>query len=258
MRQMINSRFDLAQYCLRKLGAPVIKINVSEQQIDDRINDALDMFLQFHMDGSYREVIVKELTQEDIDNKKIILPDTILSVLSVHYKTDPSSSSSSNPGNLQMQTYFSDLVKSTYAGAFSSNSLSNYVVAQSWLGVMGSLLPNGLTRVTTYKIYQDELIIPDMKWNKVEPGFLIGMECYVYNDPDEVGKVFNDYWLKQYATALIKLQWGNNISKYSNIPMPGGGTLNGESIIAQAQQEVSDLELKLRDNFSMPILPFMA
>lgn len=258
MRQHINSRFDLAQYCLRKLGAPVIKINISEQQIDDRINDALDMFLQFHMDGSYREVVVKELTQEDIDAKKIILPDTILSVLSVHYKTDPNSTSVNNTGNLQMQSYFSDLIKSTYAGAFSSSSLSNYAVAQSWLGVMGTLLPNGLTRVSTYKIYQDELILPDMKWNNVEPGFLIGMECYVYNDPDSVGQVFNDYWLKQYATALIKLQWGNNISKYSNIPLPGGGVLNGEAIMSQAQQEVSDLELKLRDNFSMPILPFMA
>lgn len=258
MKHFIASRFDLAQYCLRKLGAPVIKINITEQQIDDRINDALDMFLQFHMDGSYREIIAHEITQSDIDLKKVILPYNVLSVLSVYFKTDASSTSMSNPGNLQMQTYFSDLIKSTYAGAFSSSSLSNYVVAQSWLGVMGTLLPNGLTRVTTYKLYQNELIIPDMNWNKIEPGFLIGLECYVYNDPDSVGTVFNDYWLKQYATALIKLQWGNNIGKYNGIPLPGGGQLNGEAIIAQAQQEVSDLELKLRDNFSMPILPFMA
>ena len=110
MRQHINSRFDLAQYCLRKLGAPVIRINITEQQIDDRINDALDMFLQFHMDGSYRQVHVHTLTNEDIDNKKIILPNTIMSVLAVYLKTDPSSNSISSSSNLQMQAYFSDLI----------------------------------------------------------------------------------------------------------------------------------------------------
>ena len=261
MRQQICSRFDLVQYCLRKLGAPVIKINVTEQQIDDRINDALDMFLQFHMDGSYREVIVHNVTDEDIERKKIILQDEILSVLSVHLKTDPSSSSgAASSGNLQMQSYFSDLIKNTYSGSIggSSASLGNYAISQSYLGVMGNILPTGITRVTNYKVYQNELTIPDINWNKVEPGLMIGLECYVYNDPDSVGKVYNDYWLKQYATALIRLQWGNNLSKYQSVSLPGGVTLNGEAIVTQAQQEISDLEMKLRDQFSLPIMPFMS
>jgi hypothetical protein len=88
-------------------------------------------------------------------------------------------------------------------------------------------------------------------------GDLVGMDSYQFTDPDEVGKVFNDYWLKQYATALIKLQWANNINKFSNINMLGGGTLNGESLLIQAQQEIADLEQKLQNEYSYPIMPFM-
>ena len=93
---------------------------------------------------------------------------------------------------------------------------------------------------------------------QAKEGDMIGLDAYVFKDPDEVGKVFNDYWLKQYTCALIKLNWGNNISKFSNIALPGGGTLNGESLLLQAQQEISDLELKLQNQYSLPISPFMA
>ena len=255
MRQHINSRFDLAQYCLRKLGAPVIRINITEQQIDDRINDALDMFLQFHMDGSYRQVHVHTLTEEDIERKKIILPNTIMSVLAVYLKTDPSSNSISSSSNLQMQAYFSDLIMQTYN---TQGSIANYALSQSYFGTLNSVMPNGLTRVTSYNIYSNELSIPDFKWKQAKEGDMIGLDAYVFKDPDEVGKVFNDYWLKQYTCALIKLQWANNISKFSNIALPGGGTLNGESLLLQAQQEISDLELKLQNQYSLPISPFMA
>lgn len=255
MRQHINSRFDLAQYCLRKLGAPVIRINITEQQIDDRINDALDMFLQFHMDGSYRQVHVHTLTEEDIERKKIILPNTIMSVLAVYLKTDPSSNSISSSSNLQMQAYFSDLIMQTYN---TQGSIANYALSQSYFGTLNSVMPNGLTRVTSYNIYSNELSIPDFKWKQAKEGDMIGLDAYVFKDPDEVGRVFNDYWLKQYTCALIKLNWGNNISKFSNITLPGGGTLNGEAIILQAQQEISDLELKLQNQYSLPISPFMA
>ena len=254
MRQHINSRFDLAQYCLRKLGAPVIRINVTEQQIDDRINDALDMFLQFHMDGSYRQVHVHTLTQEDIDRKKIILPETIMSILAVYLRTDPSSNSMGSGNNLQMQAYFSDMIMQTYN---TKGNISNYAISQSYFGVFNSIMPNGLTRVTSYNIYSNELSIPDFKWGKAKVGDLIGLDAYLFKDPDEVGRVFNDYWLKQYTTALLKLQWANNISKFSNIALPGGGTLNGESLLLQAQQEISDLELKLQNQYSYPISPFM-
>lgn len=253
MRQQINSRFDLVQYCLRKLGAPIIRINITEQQIDDRINDALDMFLQFHMDGSYRGVYVHNLTQEDIDAKKISLPETIMSVIDVYLTTDPSMNSMTAGNNLQMQAYFSDLISRTYT----QGDISSYTVTQSYFSTLQKMMPNSISRVTSYHIYENTLTIPDMKWKTAKPGMLIGLDCYKFTDPDEVGKVFNDYWLKQYATALIKLQWSNNISKFTNIALPGGGTLNGDQLMQSAMQEISDLELKLQNQFSLPILPFM-
>lgn len=253
MRQRINSRFELAQYCLRTLGAPIIRINITEEQIDDRINDALDMFLQFHMDGSYREVHVHTLTQGDIDLQKVILPDNILSVLSVYLQSDPTSGSLNNVGNLQMNAYFSDMIAQTY----NRGDISSYNITQSYFGTINASLPNGLKRLSSYRVYENELTIPNFKWNNMKPGQLVGLDCYQFDEPDAVGKVFNDYWLKQYSTALIKRQWASNISKFSNIALPGGGTLNGEALMIQAQQEITDLEQRLKDQFSLPILPFM-
>ena len=253
MRQQINSKFDLVQYCLRKLGAPVIQINVTEQQIDDRINDTIDMFTNFHMDGSYRQVHVHVVTAEDIAAQKVILPETILSVISVYLQSDPGINSLSSGTNIQMQAYFSDMISNT----FNNGSIASFALTQSYFNTLSSMLPNGIMRVNSYHIYENELTIPSFKWSTAVPGSLIGLDCFKFNDPDEVGKVYNDYWIKQYATAQLKLQWANNLSKFTNIQLPGGGTLNGESLMIQAQQEITELEQKLKDQYAYPIEAFM-
>jgi len=256
---MINDRFTLAQYCLRALGAPVVRINITEDQIDDRIDDALDIFINFHMDGAYREVYVHRLTQDEIDNQKFKLPSGILSVIGVYLPSDPTMFGSGNTGNLQMQAYFSDLISQTYSSSSSGMGagLTNYAVTQNYLSTFNSILNNSLIRVTVYKVHQESLTIPDFKWNKAKVGDVIGLDCFKYDDPDDVGSVYNDPWLKQYTTALIKKQWATNIGKFSNIPLVGGGMLNGEALLQQALQEISELELKLKDQYSLPIQPFM-
>jgi hypothetical protein len=205
------------------------------------------------MDGSYRGVYTYALTQEDIDNKYVTLPETIISVLEVFLKSDPTATSISNVNNLQVQAYFSDLI----SGIYTQGNLSNYNMTQSYLSLLNQSLPNSITRVTSYHIYENRLNIPDMVWSNMKVGDLVGLDCYQFKDPDDVGKVFNDYWLKQYTTALVKLQWANNINKFSNINMLGGGTLNAESLLVQAQQEIADLEQKLQNEYSYPIMPFM-
>lgn len=257
MHSPLTSRFELAQYCLRTLGAPVIRINVTEDQIDDRINDALEMFLQYHFDGSYRDIIAIKITDEDVANKSITLPNTIMSVLGVYTTSDVGNmGSSAVTNNLQMQSYFSDLISKTSSG--STGNVSSYVNTQNYFGMMNSVLPtdSGLTRVSSYRIYENKLKITSaFKWEKDN---YIGIECYMFTDPDDVGKVFNDFWLKKYATALIKKQWGMNLTKFNGIALPGGGTLNGEQIFTQAEQEIQELELKLQNSYSYPIEPFMA
>lgn len=254
----LTSRFELAQYCLRTLGAPVIRINVTEDQIDDRINDALEMFLQYHFDGSYRDIIAFKLTEDDAKNRYITLPNTIMSVLGVYTTADSGSAGSNIGNNLQMQSYFSDLISRTSNNSTSGGNVASYASVQNYFGVMNSVLPteSGLTRVSSYRIYENKLKITSaFKWEKDN---YIGIECYMFTDPDEVGKVFNDFWLKKYATALIKKQWGMNLTKFNGIALPGGGTLNGEQIFSQAEQEIQELELKLQNSYSYPIEPFMA
>lgn len=256
MKRTINNRFDLAQYCLKKLGAPIIRINITEEQIDERIDDAVDMFMRFHMDGSYQQVYVHHLTQEDIDNKKIKVPNNLMSVVGVYLTSDPGINSLTSGNNLQIQSYFSDVISRSY-GSGGSNGLSNYTISQSYFGTMQSQLP-GVTRVHTHKMFKGELIVPDIKWDKVAVGHKVGIDCFWADDPDEFGQIYNDYWLKQYSTALIKLQWATNIGKFQGIALPGGGTLNGDTLYQQAVQEISELELKLQNQFSLPISPFMA
>lgn len=257
MRKMINDRFGLAQYCLRALGAPVVRINISEDQIDDRIDDALDMFINFHMDGAYREVYVHTITQEEIDNKQFKLPSGIMSIIGVYLPSD-SNTFGANSGNLQMQAYFSDLISQTYStsGAFGAG-MSSYAISQNYLSSFNSIMPNSILRISVYKVHQEKLTIPDYKWSKAKVGDLLGLDCFKFDDPDSVGSVFNDHWLKLYTTALIKKQWATNIGKFSNIPLVGGGMLNGEALLQQALQEISELELKLKDQYSLPIQPFM-
>ena len=156
---------------------------------------------------------------------------------------------------MTVTAYFSDLIAQTYNG---TGSISSYTITQSYLGTMNASLPSGLKRVSSYRVYENELTVNNLKWSSMSVGQLIGLDCYQFDEPDEVGRVFNDYWLKQYATALIRRQWGQNLTKFTNIALPGGGTLNGEAILIQAQQEITDLEQRLKDQFSLPILPFMA
>lgn len=258
MHSPLTSRFELAQYCLRTLGAPVIRINVTEDQIDDRINDALEMFLQYHFDGSYRDIIAFKLTEEDVKNRSITLPNTIMSVLGVYTTADTGNGGSSIGNNLQMQSYFSDLISRTSNNSTGGGNVASYASVQNYFGVMNTVLPteSGLTRVSSYRIYENKLKITSaFQWKKDN---YIGIECYMFTDPDEVGKVFNDFWLKKYATALIKKQWGMNLTKFNGITLPGGGTLNGEQIFTQAEQEIQELELKLQNSYSYPIEPFMA
>lgn len=254
---MINDRFTLIQYCLRALGAPVVRVNISEDQIDDRVDDALDIFINFHMDGAYREVYVHTITQEEIDNKKLKLPSGILSVVGVYLPTDAGFSGASG-GNLQMQAYFSDLISQTYTSSgVIGGGISSYAISQNYLSSFNSMMPNSVVRVTVYKVHQEALTIPDYKWGKAKVGDFIGLDCFKYDDPDEHGSMFNDPWLKQYTTALIKKQWAVNIGKFSNIPLVGGGMLNGDAMLQQAMQEIAELEIKLRDQYSLPIQPFM-
>lgn len=244
--QKVKNRDDFIDYCMRSLGAPVIQINVDETQVQDRVNDALKMFFDYHVDGSERAIIINKLTSNDINNKYITLPDNVLVVTGI-VKSNLQSGGYNLNNNLQMKAYFSDIISATYNGG-----TGNYVLTKSYLNTFNNIM-GGNFKIIEHNYYRKKLsILQD--WSLLKVNDVIAYEAWIANDIDEV---FGDYWLQQYATALIRKQWGNNLIKVDGMTLPGGGRLNGQAILSQALQEISDLEERLRDEFALPIMPRM-
>jgi hypothetical protein len=242
----IKTRDELKGYALRALGAPVIVINVEDTQLEDRIDDALDMFWEYHADGSELVFLNHAVTQDDLDNKYITLPDGTLSVVSVMTAGDMANGIA-NTNNLQYKMYFSELLS---ASKMTAGGLSTWYITQSYLTLMNNTF-GGPTRLN-YNMHHGRLdLLAD--WPRVQLGDFIAVEAYRAINPEKVGPVYNDRWLKKYVTALFKKQWGSNLTKFTNITLPGGVTSNGERISDEAAQQIKDLEEELRSDYELPV-----
>lgn len=246
----IESRQELIEYCMRALGAPVLKINIQEDQLEDRVNDALDMFFEYHFDGSYRSILTVILSADDIATQSVTLPYGIISVQQVALMAGGFNTTPLFSGNLQTYAYFSDLISK-----MQNDGLSSYVQTMSYLNMVDGIL-NGPGKVVQFNKHTDKLYI-QMDWSSVKVGDAIGVECYQHPDIDSASKTFNNYWLKLYCTALIKKQWGTNLIKFQNLQLPGGGTLNGGQILQEAKEEIQTLEKRLQEEFREYPMPMM-
>lgn len=242
--QKITTREEFGQYCLRQLGHPVVIINIDESQIDDRINDALQMFYNYHMDGSEKSIVVHQITMEDIIRQYIKTPDNTISVTEI---LETNSGSGSFTNNLQMQMYFTDLISNS-----SRYGMSTYIVTKQYLNLFNDLV-NNTNYIINHNVNTQKLKIV-WDWSTVKVGQYVAYEAYIANDIEEA---YNSYWLKQYATALIRKQWANNLIKVTGMQLPGGGMLNGSEMLQQANQEIDVLETRLKEEFSVPIMAFM-
>lgn len=242
----ITSRSQFIEYCMRQLGAPVIQINVALEQAEDRVDDALSMFYDYHVDGSERAYVVHTITQDDLDNKYILLDENVLVVTGI-MKSDVGTGGYNLTNNIQMKAYFSDMISNATSGG-----VGNFVMTKSYLNTFNNIM-GGTFEIIEHNYYKRELSI-FFDWSKLEVGHTVGYECWIANDIDEV---YNDYWLKQYATALIKKQWGMNLIKVDGMTLPGGGVIKGSEILSQANTEISELEERMRDEFAYPVMPRM-
>lgn len=241
------SRIDFKNYCLRKLGAPVMQINVESQQIEDCIDDALQKFWEFHGDGNIREYFVKTITPEDRSTKSIEVPDWILSVVRVLSLGSVGSSL-----NLEYVSF----VTSVFGNGriFATDTLTSYTVGMSYLSMINEMFTRAKIIRFNYKYGR---IFIDTAWETISDGDSIVFECYRIVDPDDAPKVWNDPWLKAYATALIKRQWGQNMIKYDGFQLPSGITLNGRDMYGDALQDIEKLESDLITTYSLPVDFFM-
>ena len=240
-----TTRQELIDYCLRRLGSPVIEINVDDDQLEDRIDDALQFYQEYHTDATMRIYLKHQVTQDDIDNKYITLNDNILYVKRVFPVQD--TSSSSTLFDVKYQLHLNDIYDLSYIG-----DLVHYEMVNQYVSLLDLKL-NGQSNFSRFNRHMNQLHI-DMNWeDEVEVDDYIIVECMRIVDPSTYTDVYNDMFLKQYSTALIKQQWGANLIKFEGMQLPGGVTLNGRQLFDDATTEIQTIREQMQLNYELPV-----
>lgn len=246
-----TSRSELKDYCLRRLGFPVIEINVDDDQLEDRIDEALQLYQNYHYDGTERTWLAHQITDSDKKNKYIKLADSIVSVSKVFPFTGSTQGSMSTTGfnmfDINYQLRLNDFYNLT------SSSYTYYVIAREHLSMLDMIVTGEYPY--TYNKVVNRLNV-QIDWNKFSDGTFMCFEAHRITDPEVYEKAFNDTWLKKYTTELFKQQWGTNMKKYGNYVLPGGLTINSQQIYDEATARIAILEEELRDTYEEPT-PFI-
>ena len=258
------TRETLKQYSLRALGKPVIEINVDDDQLEDRLDEAIQYFQQYHYDGIRRTYLKYQLTAADKtrlaaingssetatknsvsttwyeDNNFLVVPDSVISVINIFPFSDKGNM---NLFDVRYQLRLNDLYD------FSSTSVINYDVVLRHLDFLDHILVG--EKPMRFNQHDNRLYI-DMDWtNDLETDEWIVIECYRKLDPSTYTDVFNDIYLKRYTTALFKKQWGANLSKFNGVAMVGGVSLNGQQIYSEALSDIEKLENEIRTTYEL-------
>jgi len=240
----VTTRTELIDYCLRRLGYPVIEINVDDDQISDRIDDALQFYQEYHSDATLRVYLKHQITSTDITNKYIPIDDSIIYVKKMFPISE--SNSSINMFDAEYQLHMNDIFDLGSMG-----NLYNYEMIQQYMALLDLKL-NGMSEITRYNRHVNRLYI-DIDWARdmVEGNYII-VEAMQIVDPATHSDVYNDMFLKQYATALIKQQWGANLLKFEGMQLPGGVQFSGRQIYDDATQEIQQIREQMQLNYEMP------
>jgi len=238
-----NSRQTLIDYCLRTLGEPVLEVNVDEDQLSDRIDEALQFYQEYHYDAIYKSYHKHQITAADISNEYISIPDAITTVQRIFPLNDENSSI--NMFDARYQIHLNDIFDLRNAGA-----LSNYYQTQQYMSTIDLLL-NGTEQVR-FNRHMNRLYI-DADWGEdLKENDYVIVDAYRIVDPDTHTDVYNDMFLKRYAVALIKKQWGANLIKFEGMQLPGGVTLNGRQLYDDAVTEIAAVEEQMQLKYEMP------
>ena len=275
------SRQGLIDYCLRRLGAPVLEINVDDDQVDDLVDDALQYFQERHFDGVERMYLKYKFTKEDIDRGRgrntngvgvttttatsnvsgvgtvsynfyetsnyIQVPDSVIGIEKI-FKFD-TSSISGGLFSIKYQLFLNDLYY------FNSVELLQYAMVKSYLEDIDFLLTTD--KQLRFNKRQNRLYL-DIDWASQKEDQYIVIDCYRILDPNTFTNVYNDSFLKKYLTALIKKQWGQNLIKFRGVKLPGGVELNGREIYEDAERELEDIKQRMALEYELPPYDFIA
>lgn len=235
-----TDRTSFKQFCLRQLGSPAIKINLSEQQIDDCVDQALFLFSQYHMEGSEKTYYKYQVQQTDLDNGYITVPENILGVIRMFPVGNAIGTSSLF--NMRYQFIYNDLY------SIGDADLVPYYMAMNRIQFLEEwLIGQKPFRFTRYA----NRIYLDLDKELLSPGQFVLFEACQVVDPEKFSQVWGDKWLQNYATTLMKKLWGHILSVYE-VPMPGNMKINGQKVYTDAENEIKKLEEDLYKNYTNP------
>jgi hypothetical protein len=237
-----TSRAAFKQRCLENLGAPVIRINVADRQVENRIDQALLFWRDWHYDATERTFIPIQIRAEDITNRWVPVPDEVVGVYAVvHIGTTQGITNNLLSLNYQMRVSLLDLFN------MFDRSMIPYYMAMAHIAFLDQFLspqPHW-----EYNRWGDKLYL-QTRWDRLTVGEYIVIDA---RKPVNTVQIWQDLWLERYTTALIKLQWGNNLSKYTGTTLIGNVQMDGQKIKDEATQEITELETQLKQNLSEPL-----
>lgn len=257
-----NSRESIIQYAFRQLGAPVVEINVDQQQAQDRLDDALQFFSERHFDGVERAFFTYQLTAQDITNKYINTNNlgpivgsstgspTGYDILSVIRILPFGTLTSNYLFDVRYQLALNDVYGiNTNLGFVNSSPIANFDITKRYIRLIEMMFDP--ERTARFNKVTNKLYI-ETDWSALSAGTYIVVEAYVNLNPDVYTEIFNDRMLKKYFTALVKRQWGQNLSKFDGVALPGGVQLRGGTILAEAEREIAILEDQIISAYELP------
>ena len=277
-----STRSELITYAKRQLGAPVLEINVADEQVEDILDDAIQFFQERHFDGVYPTFLKYKLTEDDItrgrsrdgetDNIGITtstatatidggttsfsfnetsnylqVPDDIIGVTKV-FHFDGSNRMSSGMFSLKYQLFLNDVY------FYGSTELLTYAMTKTYLEDINFLLTT--QKQIRFNKRQNRLYL-DIDWSSVSAGEFLVLDVFRTLDPNDYAKVYNDSFLKRYFTALVKRQWGQNLIKFQGVKLPGGVELNGRQIYDDAMNDLTIIREQMSNTYEIPPLDFI-
>ena len=275
-----SSRSELADYCRRQLGAPVLEINIADEQVEDVIDDAVQYFQERHFDGVAQTYLKYKITQDDIDRGRasmesgkkqtgittttatadiagsdvtftyyensnfLQIPPSVIGVTKI-YHFDGTNTMTNNMFSVKYQMFLNDIY---YWGA---TELLTYAMTKTYLEDINFLLTT--EKQIRFNKRMDRLYL-DIDWGSVSKDDYLVIDCFSQLNPDDYGRVWNDSFLKKYATALMKRQWGQNLLKFQGVKLPGGVELNGRQIYDDAEKDLEIIREQMSNTYELPPL----
>lgn len=236
-----TTRTEFKDYCLRNLGAPVIEINVDDDQVEDRVDEALTYFWDYHFDGSHKTFLKHVITDDDKTNGYIPVSANVIGVVNLFDLGD--ALSTNNLFNIRYQIALNDLY-----------DLSRYDLVPYYMNFQNIRFIEEILvgkQMLRFNRHMNRLYI-DHSWDRTPTGTYLIAEVYERMDPDTYSDVWADRWLLEYCTQLIKRQWGRNLTKFTGMQLPGGVQFNGDKLHDDAEAKIKEMQDEMIEKYSMP------